>query len=191
MNNQICTNEHQYGPFKEIKNNYYRICKICNKKTIYPKDEDIKKEIEKQLSAKMLLEIITKQKINIIKKSDNFLKLIACLLDNISYLYLNETEIKDTLLKITNLNNYFNQNQENYQLIQDTLKYLNEYFNGENNEEQLLKLDNLYNKLVQEFDKQILKQIEAEENNTIEIEDNQIDLKNTSSNNLELLEEIN
>lgn len=192
MIKKYCTNNnHTYGQFKENKNNYYRICEICHKKTIYPKTNEIKNEIEKQVTAKKLLEIITKQKINIIKTNNNFIKLIACLLDNLSYLYLDDNKIEDILKKITSINNYFNQNQESYQLINNTVNYLNQYFYNPNTEEELSKLDIIHNELVERFNYQILKQIENEENNTIEIENNQIDLKNSSNNSLELLEETN
>ena len=190
MTKNYCTTNHKYGPFKENENFYYRTCQLCNKKTIYAKCDEIKEEIKRQTTASKLCKIILKLQINIIKDANIFIKLTACLLDDISYIYLSPKE-KDTLLKnINNLNIYFHQSEEDSNLINDTIKYLNTYFNTKYDQQELIELDNLYNNLQDRFFQKII-DISNQEESNLNIsslpQDNQLD--QTNFNYLEEVEE--
>ena len=103
MTNIKCNNIHKYGPFKKNSENFYRDCLICNKKTKYPICKEIEKEYNNQKITDYIINIIIKKDINKIQNNNYFLRLICCLFDNISYLYLsenNQSQLQESLKEL-------------------------------------------------------------------------------------------
>lgn len=147
MINNKCNNIHKYGPFKKNNEIFFRICLKCNKKTTYPISNEIENEYNNQKITNYIIEIIATKKINKIQDSNYFFKLVASLLDNISYIYLTENNQKKLLDSLKELNKYFNkQNIKRHELINETTKYLKKYLINYNNE-----IINKYNEKVLEL----------------------------------------
>lgn len=151
-----CKEFHKYGPFlKSFKNEIYRTCLCCLEKRTYPVSEEIVLELAQQDEASQLLNILLYQDNNAIKSSDDYIKLIGCLADNLSYLYINESTQNKFIEKISLLNNYFHKNRpDRYEIINEFVHYLRLYFRKENMEirlglnsfpeEEAMKLDLLW-----------------------------------------------
>ncbi|MEE3342539.1 MAG: hypothetical protein VZS44_00400 [Bacilli bacterium] len=191
MTNKKC-NIHKYGPFKKNEDNYYRICLKCNKKTLYPNDKEIENEYNNQRLTDFIIDIIITKKINIIQNSNYYFKLIATLIDNISYTYLIEKRQLELLESIKELNKYYNnQDNENYILINDIVKYIEKYLTNYNNEinnkysnKELELLDNDFNSIKNKINIELNTILSEEENTTITIEDNINETDNNININL-------
>lgn len=164
-----CGDFHKFGPFiKDEKNGFHRTCLCCLKKSNYPNSDEIMKEFAKQEDASALLNVLLYQDISIIFSSDDYITLIGCLFDNLSYLYLNQ-ETQDNFVKRASiLNDYFNKDNEiRYQMINEFVDYLKLFFRKENMEIRLglnsfpedkaMELDLIYNAIKNKFDTEIEK----------------------------------
>ncbi len=189
MINNKCHNMHKYGPFEKNNNNYYRKCLRCNKKNYYPLNDEIKNEYNNQRIINYIIEIIIKKDLNRIQNNNYYFRLIICLLNNISYIYLSEINQNKLLQSLKELNIYFNKNnKDRYKLIDKTINYHKKYFiiynneiNSIYNEKELEKLDNNFININEKIDIELEKIIFNEENSIISIK-NSINQKN---NNIE------
>lgn len=192
MNKQKCINMHQYGPFIKKENVFYRICNNCKHKQLYPQTDEITQEYQNQLLVKYIIDIIIQGKINLIQSSDYFFKLISCLKDHISYIYINSQKKEKLLIKLQKLNIYFNsQIEERYNIINEFKNYLELTFKKQTkiSEEELENQDKIFNIIEKKFNQELENILKNEENNMIEIESTEQNIKQQQE--LELLEETN
>lgn len=164
-----CNDFHKFGPFIKNENNgFHRKCLCCLEKRNYPNSEEIMEEIKKQEDASALLNVLLYQDISTSFPSDDYITLIGCLFDNLSYLYLNQ-ETQDKFIKKTSIfNEYFHNDKETrYQIINEFIYYLKLYFKKENMEirlglnsfpeDEAMELDLIYNAIKNKFDTEIEK----------------------------------
>ena len=178
MKNNKCNNIHKYGPFIKENNYFYRVCLKCNKKTTYPFSNEIENEYNNQLITNNIIDIITNKKINIIQDNNYFFKLTASLIDNISYIYLDQNHQEELLNSLQEFNTYYNKkNTQRYNITKELVKYLKEYLTNYNNEinnnydENILNtLDNDYINLYKKISIELSSIISNEENTTITID---------------------
>ena len=190
MININCSNTHKYGPFKKSNKTFYRICLKCNKKTHYPICEEIETEYNNQKITNFIIEIISKKEINKIQNSNYFFRLITCLIDNISYIYLTKENQEKLIISLNELNNYFNKQEKNrFELIKEAIKYSNKYFINYNNEidnnyneSKLSSLDKSYLILTSKINKELETIIENEESTTITIDNISQETENITIN---------
>lgn len=169
--------KHKYGPFKKNKDYFYRVCLKCGKKTQYPLNEEIMNEFNNQRITDYVIDIIIGKNIDLILDEDYFLKLLSCLLDNISYIYLNNNKQDKLIKSLRELNSYYNNDDdERFTLIDDTVCYLNDYFENYNNEikdifddDLLESLDDRYITLNNGYDIVINDIMLSEDSTTVEI----------------------
>ncbi|MBQ6495343.1 MAG: hypothetical protein IJI49_05010 [Bacilli bacterium] len=125
-----CSVTHKFGPF--ILNNNKGIatrkCFCCNETVIYNNiGDDIKNAILRQDDVSLFAGVIISKEYN--DNSDNFIKLIRFLLDDIDYLYINE----DTQNKLLNNIGYYNSllnkdDNQRFKFIEDIKEYLKLFF---------------------------------------------------------------
>ena len=175
------TNErHKYGPFEKNENNYYRVCLKCGKKSLYPLDIDIDKEYDKQRVTNYMIDIIMNKDVATIIDEDYFLKLVASLFDNISYIYLDNKKQGRLIRSLCELNEYYNKdNDVRYDLISDTAIYFKDFFDNYNNEIKDIYdddlcdvLDERYSVINDRYDSEIYIILLREDNVIVKIDDN-------------------
>lgn len=130
MAKEKCNVMHKLGPFVVDKNKdlITRTCYCCNNTFTY-KDigEDIKEAIKRQEDVSFFVDILLNKKYN--GDSDNFIKLISFLVDDLDYLFINIEAQEKLLNKISSYNMLFHEKNSNrYILINNVCEYLKLYF---------------------------------------------------------------
>ena len=175
-----CNDMHKYGPFKKNDDCFYRVCLKCNKKTNYPVCDEINEVYSKQVIVEYITNILIKKDLNIIQNDNYFFRLIVCLLDDVSYVYLSGDEQKKLLESIREFNSYYyiNKDMDRYNMVNDAVSYLNDYFFNYNQEirniydEELSdKLDNDYIFVNRKLDLELENIISSEENTVVTVDD--------------------
>lgn len=125
---------HKFGPYiKDSVNSIFRKCSCCGSKSFYPDDDDIKRQIKSQEDAINLLGVLLDNNTGVIQSSDDFMKLVACLFDHLSYLFITKETQTLFMDKLRVFNSFFNSNElERTQLINNLNEYLKLYFEKEN-----------------------------------------------------------
>lgn len=172
-----CNNGHIYGNYNINKDNTFRVCKCCGKKTTYPLDSDIATEIKKQEEASIFVSALIHNNGSIINNGDNIIRLFSGLLDSIFYINipknLQEQMINNMQMLVINNRDSF----ENKSLLNDVINtiecfrlfFRKEQFevaigmdNWKNDkedektyEETCQKFDSIHSKLLEKFDKHL------------------------------------
>ena len=175
-----CNDMHKYGPFKKNDDCFYRICLRCNKKTNYPICDEINDIYNRQIIVEYITNILIKKDLSIIQNDNYFFRLIACFLDDISYVYLSDSEQKKLLKSIREFNDYYysNKDMNRYNIVSDAINYLNDYFYNYNqeikniyDEELSYKLDDDYIFINRKLDLELENIILSEENTVVTVVD--------------------
>lgn len=171
--------KHKYGPFKKNEDKFYRVCLKCGKKTQYPFNDEINDEFNNQRITDYIIDTIIRKDFSLVQNGNYFFRLVSCLLDNISYIFI-DTKVQDILIKsLRDLNDYFNFDDENrFNIINDIICYLEDFFVNYNNEINDLYDDNLCDELDSRYivlnnsvEIELNGIILSEDNTVVEIED--------------------
>lgn len=132
MEKTNCKDNHKYGLLTEKGNFFIRTCKCCQKESTFPKDHDSIQEYQDQKASKKLVENILEGNIEIFNTSDNLLRAIGTLIDNLSRTEITEIEQTKLITNINNFNEHYNkEDAQRHQLIKNSIDFIELYFKHE------------------------------------------------------------
>ena len=137
MGENICSVMHKLGPFiVENDGLVARTCLCCGKKNYYNNiGEDIKEAIVKQDDVNFFSDFMIGKKINY-EGSDDFIKHVSFIFDDIAYLFINEESQNKLIKNISFYNELINKDsEEEFKLINDVCSYFTLFFKKEKYEQ--------------------------------------------------------
>ena len=101
-----CGNGHKLGNymFSDDRKSIYRACLCCGKKSSYPLTKEFVKQIEKQDTASKFVSTLIEQDPNIIKDSDDVVRLSGNLMDYMYYIDVSDDNHNSIVSSIDKLN---------------------------------------------------------------------------------------
>lgn len=128
-----CSIMHKLGPFVVNKNGLVtRTCFCCGEVIKYNNiGEDIKEAIVRQEDVNFFSDFMIGKKINY-EGSDDFIKHVSFIFDDIAYLFINEEEQNKLIKNISFYNELINKDsEEELKLINDVCSYFTLFFKKE------------------------------------------------------------